>query len=137
MSDTTKYPLSDHGRHSLQSYTNKSIDQINIENLANGDLDSNDLRIHADSLISQAKIARQSGFDSLADNLERAAELTVVPNDLLLSFYEALRPGRSTLSELESLAVQLEQEFNATRCANFVREAAATYEKRTLLKADQ
>ena len=70
----------------------------------------------------------------LADNLERAAELTGVPDDRLLEIYTALRPGRSTAAELEEWAQRLEG-WNAPRTAAFVREAAAAYEERGLTGA--
>ena len=42
----------------------------------------------------QAGIARAAGRDRLALNLERAAELVAVPQDVILETYEMLRPGR-------------------------------------------
>ena len=73
------------------------------------------------------------GLDTqLAENLERAAELALVPDDALLDVYTALRPHRSSGSELEDWAVRLEG-WGAVRTAAFVREAAAAYAERGLL----
>ena len=77
-------------------------------------------------------VARASGRAQLADNLERAAELTAVPEDEVLAVYTALRPGRSTAAELEEWASRLDRR-GATRNGTFVREAAAAYAERGLL----
>ena len=52
--------------------------------------------------------ARRAGTQ-LAENLERAAELAAVPDDLLLAVYTALRPGRATAAELEEWAARLDE----------------------------
>jgi propanediol dehydratase small subunit len=91
------------------------------------------LRIHPETLLAQAEAARQAGYDRLAANLTRAAELARVPNDVLLKMYEALRPGRSTYGQLLALAAHLEQEYAADHTAVFVREAAEAYRQRSLL----
>jgi propanediol dehydratase small subunit len=57
-----------------------------------------------------------------------------VPDDRLLEIYTALRPGRSTVSELEEWAQRLEA-WEAPRTAAFVREAAAAYAERGLAGA--
>ena len=97
------------------------------------DLSFDDLRIQPATLVSQAEIARQAGYDRLAMNLARAAELARVPNDELLKMYESLRPGRSTYNQLISLAEYLEREYSASQTAQFVREAAEAYRKCALL----
>ena len=76
-------------------------------------------------------MAEQHGNPQLADNLRRAAELTALGDDAVLAVYEALRPGRSTLAELEAVAARLEA-AHAPSCAALVREAAAAYERRGL-----
>ncbi|MGB9606191.1 MAG: diol dehydratase small subunit, partial [Bryobacteraceae bacterium] len=72
----------------------------------------------------QAEIARTAGRRQLAENLERAAELTRVPEEEILRIYEALRPGRATRGELEALAAALERDYQAHRTAELIREAA-------------
>ena len=79
-------------------------------------------------------MARAAGRGQLADNLERAAELTHVPDERLLEIYTALRPGRSSAAELEAWARQLD-EWEAPLTAAFVREAAAAYVERGLVGA--
>ena len=80
----------------------------------------------------QAAVARRLP-SQLADNLERAAELTGVPDDQLLKIYTALRPGRSTPAS-QAAGERLEG-WGAPRTAAFVREAAAAYEERGLTGA--
>jgi propanediol dehydratase small subunit len=80
----------------------------------------------------QAAVARAAGREQLAQNLERAAELAAVPDELLLEVYTALRPRRATASELEAWAERLE-EHEAALTAAFVREAASVYADRGLL----
>ena len=64
-------------------------------------------------------------FAVLAENLRRAAELAVIPNERLLEIYEALRPRRSTYQELSALADDLETRYTAPANARFGRQAAA------------
>ncbi len=80
----------------------------------------------------QAEVARAAGRGALAENLERAAELAGVPDDLLLAVYTALRPRRATAAELEEWAARLES-HGASGTADFVREAAIAYSERGLL----
>jgi propanediol dehydratase small subunit len=51
----------------------------------------------------------------------------------VLALYEALRPHRSTAAELDALAAGLAVR-GAPRCAALVREAAAVYARRGLLR---
>lgn len=80
----------------------------------------------------QAQVALAAGRPQLAENLERAAELAVVPDDVLLAVYTALRPRRSTAAELQEWALLLEG-LGAVRTAEFVREAALASAERGLL----
>lgn len=100
-----------------------------------GTLVTADTRATAETLGLQAQVARAAGRPQLADGLDRAAELTGVPDEELLAIYTALRPGRSSANELATWAVRLE-ELGATRTAAFVREASAVYRERRLLAGD-
>jgi propanediol dehydratase small subunit len=91
-----------------------------------------DTRATAATLELQARVARSAGREQLAAGLERAAELTAVPDAELLEVYTALRPGRSSADELEAWAIRLDT-LGATQTAAFVREAAAAYAERGLL----
>jgi propanediol dehydratase small subunit len=90
--------------------------------------------ISPDQLRAQAQTAQDAGFVQLADNLRRAAELTRVPNEVLLQMYELLRPGRSTRDELEAVADELSMVYDAPLSAALVREAVAAYAARDLFK---
>ena len=107
--------------------------EITVEALAAGDLRTADIMISADVLRAQAAQAREHGYSPLADNLERAAEMTALPDDEILTIYEALRPFRSTRAELDTIADRLEA-AGAGRCAALVREAAEAYAARGVLR---
>ena len=59
-----------------------------------------------------------------------------MPSETILEIYTALRPHRSTAAELAAWADRLESELAAPLTAAFVREAAAAYAERDLLRAD-
>ncbi len=92
--------------------------------------------ISKETLHEQAHTARTAGFTQLAENFERAAELTAVPAADLLRMYELLRPGRSSHEELLAVADELEQRHGARINAAFVREAAAVYLERGLFRRE-
>ncbi len=93
-------------------------------------------RLTHQTLLEQAEIARRAGLLQLAANLDRAAELTAVPNETLLEMYEMLRPGRSRFEQLMALAATLEEQFNAFENAALIREAAVVYRERGLLRRE-
>jgi propanediol dehydratase small subunit len=128
----TKYPLKEHHAHELHAFSGRPLAEIT----ADADLSADDLRIHADTLRQQAAIARQSGYEQLALNLLRAAELTVVPNQEMLKIYDMLRPDRSSWDELMRLADYLETTYQASQNAIFIREAATVYRERGLLRRE-
>lgn len=86
------------------------MSDITIDAAAQGALSSDDLQIHSQTLHTQAQIVHDSGYPQLAENLDRAAELTRFQ---MMSFgmYEQLRPGRSTLTELQALAERLHNRY--------------------------
>jgi propanediol dehydratase small subunit len=95
------------------------------------------MRATGETLELQAQVALAAGRAQLAANLRRAAELTGVPDEVILEVYTALRPHRSTADELESWADRLEKDFQAVATAAFVREARVVYEQRNLLLPDE
>ncbi len=125
------YPLMDDAG-TLKAASGRGADAIGLAQLA--ELSPEDLRISDATLRAQATVAAQSGFAQLGENLTRAAELTAVPNEELLMMYEKMRPGRATLAEMQALADRLEGVYGATQNAALVREAAAVYQERKLLK---
>ena len=129
-----RYPLGETAADILQAASGRAFRDVSMEAILNGEIKAEDLRIRAETLEAQAEIARQAGYERLASNLLRAAELTRVPNTELLKMYEALRPNRSTYAQLLELAVRLEEQVHAPHTAGFVREAAEVYQQRGLLK---
>ncbi len=127
------YPLMETAANRLHAASGRALTKVNLAAAAAGELSAADIGISADTLRAQADIARAAGYRELAANLQRAAELTAVPNEELLRMYEILRPGRSTYTELTALADTLVNQYNAEETAKFVREAAEVYQARGLL----
>jgi len=91
-------------------------------------------RITPETLHHQARVAREHANPQLAANFERAAELTGLGDDEVLSIYEALRPGRSTGEELDRIVADLRAR-GAERSADLVRGARQAYAARGLLRS--
>jgi propanediol dehydratase small subunit len=117
-----RYPLREHAADQLQAASGRSLAAITPDTI--DDLRIDDLKISAATLRAQAEVAERAGYVQLAANLVRAAELTAVPNAVVLAMYEKLRPGRSSEAELLALAEQLEHEYHAPNTAALVREGA-------------
>lgn len=120
---------------SPRALSGRPLDELTLEATMRDDLSPADLRVHPETLRHQADVAEKHGNRQLGENLRRAAELTAQRDDEVLAIYEALRPGRSTLAALQSLAGRLD-EAHAPLCAALVREAAAAYERRGILKPE-
>jgi propanediol dehydratase small subunit len=115
----------------VRALSGRPVGQLTVEAVRAGEVDVADLRIHPDTLERQAVVAEEHGNPQLAANLRRAAELTRLPDDEVLSIYEALRPGRSTPAQLTTLASSLAAR-GLPRCAALVSEAADVYSRRGL-----
>ncbi|MEM7030610.1 MAG: diol dehydratase small subunit [Chloroflexota bacterium] len=131
-----QYPLMENEAESLKAMSGRPLTEITLDSAQAGELGGEDLQIQAETLKAQAQIAHQAGYTQLAVNLTRAAELTAVPNEILLDMYETLRPRRATFAELEALADMLALTYDAAENARFVREAASVYQARGLLRKD-
>ncbi|NYI89475.1 propanediol dehydratase small subunit [Amycolatopsis endophytica] len=127
------YPLAARRPELLKTPTGKRLDDLTMEAVLAGDVAAEDLRIAPETLRLQAQIADRMGRPQLAQNFRRAAELTALPDELVLSFYNALRPRASTKQQLTAIADELESKYSATLCAALVREAADVYERRDIL----
>ena len=128
----TDYPLGSKRPDRVRTDGGIALADVTLARAREGLLGSDDLRATPETLRRQAEVARAAGRVQLADNLDRAAELAVVPDGELLEIYTALRPGRSTRDELEHRARRLD-ELGATMTAVFVREACDAYSTRGLL----
>jgi propanediol dehydratase small subunit len=111
----------------------RPIGELTLEAAVRGYLCPADLRIHLETLRRQAAIAEDHGNPQLGENLRRAAELTALGDDEVLAIYGALRPGRATAADLETIAGRLET-AEAPLSAALVREAAEVYARRGILK---
>lgn len=116
----------------------RSIDvkDITLENVRAGKITPEDLTIQRTTLLRQAEIAGQEGYPQLARNFRRAAELTALPNDVLLGVYEKLRPYRATYFELLALSQEIAARFDAPETGDYIRQAAEAYREKGLLKPE-
>lgn len=130
------YPLASKRPELLKTPTGKKIADITLENVLNGSIKAEDVRITPETLRLQGEIADGVGRYQFAANLRRAAELVAIPDARVLEIYNALRPYRSTKRELLTIADEMEAKYNATINAAFVREAADVYERRNRLRAE-
>ena len=131
------YPLGTRRPDLVRTPGGLALDELTLDALRAGALDASEMRATAETLRLQGEVARAAGRSELAANLDRAAELTVVPAEVILEIYTGLRPHRSTSDQLEQLADRLEREFGATLTAAFVREAKEVYATRNLLGSDE
>lgn len=118
------YPLSENCHDRLKTPSGIPFNDITLEAVLDGRIQMDDLRVTAEALELQARVAEACSRPQLAENFRRAAELVAVPQERLLEIYRALRPGRATKAALLELAEELEIRWGAARCASFVRDAA-------------
>lgn len=127
------YPLAETRPGEVRGARGLSLDDITLDAVMAGDVSMEDLRITSDALKQQAEISQAAGRASLAANFLRAAELTGVPQDIIMATYELLRPGRAAGRQvMMDAAHRLRTEFAAERMAQFVEEAADVYDRRGL-----
>ncbi|MCB1377442.1 MAG: hypothetical protein KDK89_03575 [Alphaproteobacteria bacterium] len=112
------------------------IKDITLENVRLGKISADDVTIRRETLLQQARTADAEGYPQLARNFRRAAELTALPNDVLLGAYEKLRPYRATYSELLSLSQEIAARYDAPETGDYIRQAAEAYRDKGLLKLD-
>src|SRR5699024_6894524 len=124
------YPIANKHPEWVKTPTGKSFNDITLQGVLDGTVTAQDVRISSDILKAQGAIASDAGRPAIKKNFDRAAELVVVPDEMIFEIYNALRPYRSTKMELNEIADRLENEYNAKINATFVREAADLYEVR-------
>ncbi len=131
------YPLGTQRPDLVRTPGGLGLDELTLDALRSGQLEPSDMRATPETLALQGQVALAAGRTQLAANLGRAAELTGVPDDVILEIYTALRPHRSTADGLERWAERLERDFQAPLTAAFVREAKTIYAERRLLSTDE
>lgn len=129
------YPMLEKHHDAIRTPTGKTVDEITLDRVMDGQITMADVRISPEMLRAQADIAQDAGKPAMGENLRRAAELTGVPDSEVIRMYDLLRPNRATKAELAELARKLDETYHAPMCAALVREAAEVYEKRGILKA--
>jgi len=127
------YPLAETQPERVRGKRGKTLEQITLKAVLAGEVDMADLQITPQALRDQAEIAADASRPTLALNFRRAAELVDVPQDLIMSTYELLRPGRAhNKQDLLERAALLRDSYAARTIADFIVEAAEIYEKRGL-----
>jgi propanediol dehydratase small subunit len=129
----TDYPLASRRPDLVRTPSGAPLADLTLDALRAGRVAPGDVRATPETLRRQGSVARAQGRAQLADGLERAAELTAVPDDVVLEIYTALRPRRASAAELTAWSERLEREFAAPGVAAFVREARDAYAARGLL----
>ena len=135
--DASSYPLGIKRKDLVKSATGLGLDDITIEKVVAGEIQFDDIKTRPETLAYQNEIAKSVNRPNLANNLSRAGEMTRIPDARLLEMYNFLRPYRATKQELDAMAEELEQKYQAPACAKLVREAADVYQKNNRLKGDR
>ncbi len=130
------YPLAETRPEAIRGKRGMALQDITLAAVLSGDVTMEDLQITPKALQDQAEIAADAGRATLALNFGRAAELVDVPQDLIMSTYELLRPGRArSRQDLDDRAALFRDQYAAPAIADFISEAADIYEKRGLFTA--
>lgn len=125
------YPVAEKAPERIATPTGKPLSDLTVEAVLSGRIKPEDIAITPQALLLQAGIARSVDRHTLAQNLERAADLVPVPQDVILETYEMLRPGRAESAEaLRERAGMLRRDYGATHIAELIEEAAQVYERR-------
>jgi propanediol dehydratase small subunit len=111
--------------------------QLTLDRLHAGAIRPDDVTISRETLLSQASRAEAEGYPQLARNFRRAAELTSIPNDVLLKTYEKLRPYRSTYQELLAISQEISARYDAPETGEYIRQAAEAYRAKDLLAKER
>ena len=129
------YPTAETQPDKVTGNRGKPLSSLTLDAVVRGEVEMEDLRITPTALLQQAQIAKSVGRTALADNLERAAEMTCIPQDEVMAIYELLRPGRADAKEsLLIAAKRVRENHDAPRLADFLEEAAEFYHKRGLFR---
>ena len=132
-----RFPLGEHHRDEITTQSGRPLQDLTLDQVLGGDVSPADVSVNGETLMVQAGFARDAGYDQVADNLARAAEMTRIPNDELLEIYESLRPGRSTYYQLLSISQRIASMYDAELTGAYIREAADAYRDTGLLKMDE
>lgn len=132
-----RFPLGAHHRDEVTALSGRPLRDLTLDRVRDGDVHPEDVSANAETIELQARFAREAGYDEVAANLARAAEMTRIPNEEILDIYEALRPGRSTYYQLLSLSQRISSMYGAEHTGTYIREAAEVYRDTGLLKMNE
>jgi propanediol dehydratase small subunit len=110
---------------------------LTLDGLRAGKILPDDVTISRETLLAQATRAEAEGYPQLARNFRRAAELTAIPNDVLLQTYDKLRPYRSTYYELLAMSQEISARYDAPETGEYIRQAAEAYQAKGLLAKER
>jgi propanediol dehydratase small subunit len=110
---------------------------LTLDNVRLGKVQAGDLTIRRETLLAQAALAEAHGYPELARNFRRAAELTAIPNDVLLQTYEKLRPHRATYYQLLAISQEIAARYDAPETGEYIRHAAEAMQAKCLLKQEE
>lgn len=128
------YPLFEKHPDLIKTATGKTINEITIDAVLTGKVTADDCRISAKTLEYHAQIEESAGNKPMAETLRRSAEMTRIPDHRIMEIYNALRPRASSKEDLEAIAEELEQQYNAPVNSAFIKEAVSVYEKRKMFR---
>ena len=83
----SSYPLGSKRPDLVRTPTNKTLDDITLENVMNGKITIDDLKITANTLELQAQVAEHAGRSSIERNIRRAPKLTTITDDRILQIH--------------------------------------------------
>lgn len=129
------YPASEKQADRIRTPGGHKLSDLTLQNVLAGILTEQDLGISPEALQLQGEVARAVGRSCLAENFDRGAELTKVPQEEIFKTYELLRPGRAgTKQELLDLARSYRETYAAPNIAELIEDAAEVYERRGLFR---
>jgi len=128
-----RYPLGEYEADSITSKTGKKLSQITLDEIRRGNITADDIKISREMLEKQGAVCRENDNPAMEQNFVRASEMVNIPDDVILTMYNKLRPNRSTKLELVQMAQALLEQYQAPNCAKLVMEAVQIYEKRGIL----
>jgi len=129
------YPIAETRPKQILGRRKKPLDSLTLDAVIDGEVEIEDFRITPQALLQQAEIARSVGRAALASNLERASEMTKIPQSEVMEVYELLRPSRArSQKELLDVAQRIRSRYEAVLLAEFIQEAADFYHKRGLFR---
>jgi len=81
------YPLGTQRPDLVRTPSGLALEELTLDALRAGLLEASDMRATAETLRLQGEVARAAGRAQLAANLDRAAELTAIPDEVILEIY--------------------------------------------------